>query len=302
MEWLNDAAGGVIRPATAMYHAVGGVLHQTAGVPTLVVREAGPNKPCRPPTSPRAPNIDPTSHTAMISVATERPSSHSRLSFHSVPTRNLDLLLKILDDPYADAADGRPSRILRQSLGFHQTSACQRPSKSRWLPAVLRACHPHPRVARPPPRGRLAAQTADSLRAVVKDVGVTHVDPAMIDDDASIDWCAHLRRTPTSNDPTRRNPPRQRPSRQDGPRLGMRRPRLLDRGVHRSRGCLDNHSLRPRLDQRRSLGPAELRRGRHWDDEGRGPRPTAQGNSRRLDCRRETSPIPKTTSRSSQRT
>jgi hypothetical protein len=43
--WLGDAAAGRFNAATAMYHAVGGVLHLTPGTPTVVIREPVPGKP-----------------------------------------------------------------------------------------------------------------------------------------------------------------------------------------------------------------------------------------------------------------
>jgi hypothetical protein len=42
-DWLNDAAAGTFDASTAMYHAVGGVLHHADGTPTIVVREPGPS-------------------------------------------------------------------------------------------------------------------------------------------------------------------------------------------------------------------------------------------------------------------
>lgn len=39
-DWLADAASGRFDAQTALYHAVGGVLHTTEGAPTVVVREA----------------------------------------------------------------------------------------------------------------------------------------------------------------------------------------------------------------------------------------------------------------------
>ncbi|MGH3814233.1 MAG: ThiF family adenylyltransferase [Pseudonocardiaceae bacterium] len=38
--WLKGAAGGLFKARTALYHPVGGVLHATAGTPTVVVRAA----------------------------------------------------------------------------------------------------------------------------------------------------------------------------------------------------------------------------------------------------------------------
>ena len=40
--WLSDAAGNRFDASTALYHAVGGVLHQSATAPTIVVREPVP--------------------------------------------------------------------------------------------------------------------------------------------------------------------------------------------------------------------------------------------------------------------
>ena len=39
-DWLDDAVNARFDPSTALYHAVGGVLHVTTGTPTIVVRHA----------------------------------------------------------------------------------------------------------------------------------------------------------------------------------------------------------------------------------------------------------------------
>jgi hypothetical protein len=188
--WLNDAAGGVFDAATAMYHAVGGVLHRTAGVPALVIREEGSSK---------------LMQAAYVLQRTQYRSDFTYrddLGGHRVPvvtlsselplgaTRDLDFLLRILDDPYADAAEGRRPRILPQSEGFLRrllASAARNPDGS---PQYFVLAVPHP--AGGPHHllgGRLTAQTADSLRAVARDYGVASFDPDRINRDASIDWC-----------------------------------------------------------------------------------------------------------------
>lgn len=43
IEWLGDAAAGRFDAQTALYHAVGGVLHETDGAPTVVVRDSLPS-------------------------------------------------------------------------------------------------------------------------------------------------------------------------------------------------------------------------------------------------------------------
>jgi ubiquitin-protein ligase len=41
-QWLADGAGARFDPATALYHPVGGVLHQSPGTPTIVIRNSFP--------------------------------------------------------------------------------------------------------------------------------------------------------------------------------------------------------------------------------------------------------------------
>lgn len=189
--WLTDAAGGAFDPATAMYHAVGGVLHRTAGTTTVVVREGGPVKPLKaayvlkrtPYRSDLTYRADLGGHRApVITLSSELPLGAAR---------NLDLLLRILDDPYADAAEGRTPRILPQSSGFLRSllaSAVRNPDGS---PQYFVLAVPHP--AGGPHHllgGRLTAETADSLRAVARDHGVASVNPERINRNASIEWCA----------------------------------------------------------------------------------------------------------------
>jgi hypothetical protein len=188
--WLNDAAAGKFNPATAMYHAVGGVLHQSAGVPTLVIREEGPSKLMQavyvtPRTGHR---LDLTYHkdlggdrAPVISLVCELPLGADG---------NLGVLLKILDDPYADALANRPPRILPQSLGFARrlfASVLRNPEGS---PQYFVLAIPHPAGGAPHLLGgRLAPPAADNLRALAKEVGVTRAEPMQLDQDAAIEWC-----------------------------------------------------------------------------------------------------------------
>lgn len=190
-DWLNDAAGGAFDAETAMYHAVGGVLHRTAGVPTLVVREEGPSK---------------LMQSAYVLGRTQNRSDltyRDDLGGHRTPVislscglplgaaRNLGSLLTVLDDPYADADEGRTPRILPQSRGFLRrllASAARNPDGS---PQYFVLAVPHP--AGSPHHllgGRLTAHEADSLRALAKDDGVASGDLKRINRDASIEWCA----------------------------------------------------------------------------------------------------------------
>ncbi|SCL26266.1 E2 family protein A [Micromonospora rhizosphaerae] len=47
-EWLADAAAARFDPDAALFHAVGGILHHTAGTPTVVVRESGKHVKAQP--------------------------------------------------------------------------------------------------------------------------------------------------------------------------------------------------------------------------------------------------------------
>jgi molybdopterin/thiamine biosynthesis adenylyltransferase len=189
--WLNDAAGGVFDPATAMYHAVGGVLHQTTGVPTLVVREEGPNKLMQ--------SAYVLKRTPQRYDLTYRDDHGGRrapvisLSF-ALPLgagQNLGHLLKILDDPYGNAGRDRNPRILSQSVGFLRRLLASAVRNPDGYPQYFVLAVPHP--AGGPHHllgGRLTAEAADALRATAKEDGVVNFDPEKIDQDADIEWCA----------------------------------------------------------------------------------------------------------------
>jgi hypothetical protein len=188
-DWLMDAAGGVFDAATAMYHAVGGVLHQTPGAPTLVVREEL-RKPMQPAYVHRRTQYrsDLSYRDAPGGYRTPVITLSSGLPLGAM--QNLDLLLRMLDDPNADAVQGRAPQVLPQSQGFLRrllASAVRNPDGS---PQYFVLAVPHP--AGGPHHllgGRLTAQAADSLRVVAKDNGVASNDLESINRDASIEWC-----------------------------------------------------------------------------------------------------------------
>jgi hypothetical protein len=189
--WLTDAAAGAFDPATAMYHAVGGVLHRTAGTTTLVVREEGPVKPLQAAyvlkrTSSRSDftyRDDLGGHRApVIALSSELPLG-------AAP--KLEVLLRILDDPYADAAQRRTPRILPQSSGFLRSLLASAVRNPDGFPQYFVLAVPHP--AGGPHHllgGRLTAETADSLRAVAREHGVASINLERINRNANIEWCA----------------------------------------------------------------------------------------------------------------
>jgi hypothetical protein len=184
--WLEDAAAGKFDVETAMYHAVGGVLHQSAGVATLVIREEGPSKlMCSAYVIPR------TEHRSDFTYRKDRGGDQAPvISLSSeLPlgaTGDLGLLLKILDDPYGDALADRPPRFPPQSLGFVRrllASSLRNPDNSPqyFVLAIPRPAGGAPHLL----AGRLAAPAANGLRVLAGEVGVIQVDPKDLDQDAT---------------------------------------------------------------------------------------------------------------------
>jgi hypothetical protein len=110
-DWLTDAAAGTFNPSTAMYHAVGGVLHHTDGTPTIVAREPGPSKQHQiARLIPRSPyrydltySTDRDGHYTPVFVLT------SDLPFGAAST--FAQFLTLLDDPHLDCAQGRSPQV-----------------------------------------------------------------------------------------------------------------------------------------------------------------------------------------------
>lgn len=189
--WLADAAGGIFDPSTAMYHAVGGILHHADGTPTIVVREPGPAKQRQTAwlirRSPHrydltyTPNGD-GHRTPVFALASDLP-------FGAAST--FALFLTLLDDPYLDQGEGRPPRVSPQSpalLTSLLASALRNPEGSEQY-FVLAIPHPaggpHHLLA-----GRLPKTTANTLRRIAKRHGTgVDIDPATINADIPIEWC-----------------------------------------------------------------------------------------------------------------
>jgi ThiF family/Prokaryotic E2 family A len=190
-DWLTDAAGGVFDPSTAMYHAVGGVLHHAEGTPTIVIREPGPPKQHQiARIIPRSP------HRYDLTYSTDRDGDRtpvhvltSDLPFGAAST--FALFLALLDDPYLDRAEGRSPRLSPQSPAFLTSllaSALRNPQGTEQY-FVLAVPHPaggaHHLLG-----GRLPAAIADALRRIAKKHGTAiNLDPASINADIPIEWC-----------------------------------------------------------------------------------------------------------------
>lgn len=190
-DWLADAAGGAFDPSTAMYHAVGGVLHHADGTPTIVVREPGPpnarqiarlirRSQCRYDLTY---STDHQGHRTPVFVLA------SELPFGAAST--FALFLTLLDDPHLVRAEGRPAQFSPQSPAFITSllaSALRNPDGTEQY-FVLAVPHPaggpHHLLG-----GRLPATTADALRRIAKKHGTNiHLDPAIINTDIPVEWC-----------------------------------------------------------------------------------------------------------------
>jgi hypothetical protein len=190
-DWLTDAAAGAFDASTAMYHAVGGVLHQADGTPTIVVREPGPPKHHQiarlVARSPHRYDLSYTAghdghRTSVFTLATDLP-------FGAAST--FAAFLSLLDDPYLDRAEGRPPGVLPQSPAFLTSllaSAVRNPDDTEQY-FVLAVPHPaggpHHLLC-----GRIPARTANALRRIAKKRGTAvNIDPATINADIPIEWC-----------------------------------------------------------------------------------------------------------------
>jgi hypothetical protein len=190
-DWLTDAAGGAFDASTAMYHAVGGVLHQADGTPTIVVRESGPWKQHQ-----IARLIDRSPHRYDLTYSKDRDGHRTPVStlatdlpFGAAST--FAAFLSLLDDPYLDRAEDRRPRVSPQSPAFLTSllaSALRNLDNSEQY-FVLAVPHPaggpHHLLS-----GRLPAATANALRHIAKKHGTAvNIDSATINADIPIEWC-----------------------------------------------------------------------------------------------------------------
>lgn len=190
-DWLADAAGGAFDPSTAMYHAVGGVLHHADNTPTIVVREPGPQKQHQiARLIPRSP------HRYDLTYSTDRDGHRtpvfvlaSDLPFGAAST--FALFLTLLDDPRLDRADGRSPQVAPQSPAFLTSLLASALRNADGAEQYFVLAVPHP--AGGPHHllgGRLPATTADALRRLAKKHGTAvNLDPAIINADIPIEWC-----------------------------------------------------------------------------------------------------------------
>ncbi len=190
--WLSDAAAGRFNAATAMYHAVGGVLHLTVGTPTIVIREPVPAKPFQ-----HTRLLSRSAHKLDMTFATDTPTAlvapvltlSSALPLGAGLT--LTQLLQLMDHAGCGGPSGQtglgpaPARAVLTSLatsasrnayGTHQyfTLAVPHPAGG---PAHLLA-------------GRLPIAASDQMRQLARTRTLTlDPDPARLNMNIPIEWC-----------------------------------------------------------------------------------------------------------------
>jgi ThiF family/Prokaryotic E2 family A len=190
--WLGDAAAGRFDAATAMYHAVGGVLHLTSGTPTIVIREQVPAKPFQ-----HARLLSRSPRRLDVTFATAPPPAlvmpvltlSSGLPLGAGLT--LTQLLQLIDHAGYGGPAGHtglgptPARAVLTSL---VASATRNPDGTH---QYFTLAVPHP--AGGPTHllgGRLPAAASDQMRQLAQARTPTlDPDPTQLTEDIPIEWC-----------------------------------------------------------------------------------------------------------------
>ncbi|WP_165989766.1 ThiF family adenylyltransferase [Streptomyces sp. YIM 98790] len=190
-QWLTDAASNRFDATTALYHAVGGVLHRTDGTPTIVVRE---------------PNEHRTAHTGWL---TPRFSQRLDLSRHQAHEQSMRLPVLPLGHHLPLGAGHTLADLLNRidnpTLG--QTGALRRPglTSPAFLTALTHSARrnpegtnqyfilavPHPGLPAGPRfllAGRLSVPVSDTLRRTPRPAENLSALPADVGDSA-VEWC-----------------------------------------------------------------------------------------------------------------
>ena len=202
-DWLGDAAAGRFDAQTALYHAVGGVLHATDGAPTVVVREA--LQACR-----RAQHgwlVVRTPHRFDLTL--DRPSEHrgsgprsGRLRWTPTCRSAPGSILRPSSRPSTTRISGIPRRAPLTGEGAANTDlsamvltvlGASAIRKAGGKPQRLVIAVPHPTGG--PPHllaASIPAGGADHIRALVrssrKRSSMIDIDPAKVDPTTPLEW------------------------------------------------------------------------------------------------------------------
>lgn len=191
-DWLRDAAAGKFDSESALFHAVGGVLHQTVGSPTVVVRDTG-----RPTKAQPAFLTQRSAHRNDLHYQTSGGDQHRTIVFDvarplplGAGARLRDLLV-LLDTTPIPGILFMP-RVDPQTPAFlvALAAAATRNPDGTSQTFVLRIPHPH---GGPPHllAGRITGAAADELRRLVKTRNDTliNIDPLSLDKTIPVEWC-----------------------------------------------------------------------------------------------------------------
>lgn len=194
-DWLCDAAAAAFNASTALYHAVGGILHRTSGAPTIVVRETSSYR-SRARTGFLTHRTD-----TRLDLGYQRSTSDqlhvpvialpSALPFGAGAT--LDLLVTIVDNPYLGNRFGPVSRVDVPSPALLTALAASASRAPHDSPQYFVLTVPHP--AGGPPHllaGRIPATDANELRRVVRDrtTPLIEIDVSTLGQRIRIEWCS----------------------------------------------------------------------------------------------------------------
>ncbi|WAU81405.1 ThiF family adenylyltransferase [Streptomyces sp. Qhu-G9] len=184
--WLSDAAGNRFDASTALYHAVGGVLHQSAAAPTIVVREPVP------PKNVQAGYLIPRTVQRLDLTFIPREPPAARLPVITAPaplpmgagTTLVQLLQQIDASPGSAAAPFAPA-VLTSLV----TSVVR---NADGTPQYFLLAVPHP--AGGPPHliaGRIPATAADELRDLARrhPGSLNKITPSAVNPTVPIEWC-----------------------------------------------------------------------------------------------------------------
>ena len=189
--WLTDAAGGRFDPRTSMYHAVGGVLHQSAGTPTIVVRQKDAFECHR-----MARLIERSPHRLDLSYSTGIPGLRAPVFRLDSPlplgaASSFSELLSLVDSPDLRSGHGNGVSKARQSDAFVSALAASALRNPKGSAQYFLISVPHPGGGVPHLLGgRLPVAAADALRDVARDQGTAvTLDTTKLKNRIDVEWC-----------------------------------------------------------------------------------------------------------------
>lgn len=189
--WLADAAGGRFDPETSMYHAVGGVLHQSVGTPTIVVREGDALESHR-----MARLIERYPHRLDLSYSTKMAGLRTLVFRLDSPlplgaASSFADLLSLIDNPDLRRGDRNGSPDGKKSDAFVSALAACALRNPEGSVQYFVLCVPHPGGGAPHLLGgRLLSAAADELRNVARDQGTAiTLDTTKLKNRIDVEWC-----------------------------------------------------------------------------------------------------------------